>query len=239
MVWPEMSVASSPLDHPSLRDRISAIPRANKVYCIVPFSDARLDMNRLAVFDPRGEIVGVTSKLKPAWVVGEQAVGARDWTVHGTDMGVLGACICYDAYFPAIPSRLAAAGASVLVVPALSVCPEGAMRYAPLIAVMRAVENRVPVVWAEPMASSLIVDSRGHIVSCAGEGQQVAVATVRANPRASLYARTGGVIPAILAAVAAIAGAAIAIRRAVAQDRNRPGKADPESPGPARQEAMK
>jgi len=118
----------------------------------------------------------------------------------------MGTAICYDAYFPLLVGSIVAKGASFIVVPAMSTCPRGAKKYAPMVSVTRAVETCVPVVWAESEASSMIVDSRGRIVSRAGEGPMYLLGKIRTGGSGSPYARTGSWIVLMILVLSLVFG---------------------------------
>jgi apolipoprotein N-acyltransferase len=206
VVWPELALNYSPLEDGPLRSRLGRLARKHGLICVIPFNDDERNQNRLAVFDKDGEILGTYAKIRIAWPVGEERLPGEGIEVFDTACGVMGTAICYDGYFPLLVGSIVAKGASFIVVPAMSTCPRGANKYAPMVSVSRAVETGVPVVWAESEASSMIVDSRGRIVSRAGEGPMCLLGKIRTGGSGSLYARTGSWITLMILIISLASG---------------------------------
>lgn len=112
-----------------------------------------------------------------------------------TPLGRLGVMICYDNYFPEIPSALAASGAEVICHP---LATDGSFDM--LIDRVRSVENGVVIAAAnlsgsdrgfEFVGQSQITDAQGRVVASAGASEE-AVATARISRRALEDARRLG-----------------------------------------------
>ena len=99
-----------PLDGPWLK-RVGELARELKIYLSIGFAERRGDNmhNSVAVFSPAGEVVLRYSKThcldEPFYTPG------NEFPVAATDLGTLGALICYDRRFPEVPRILALKGA--------------------------------------------------------------------------------------------------------------------------------
>lgn len=104
--------------------------------------------NTLLVYDEAGENVARYDKIHlfDAELPGEShqesaytRAGNR-WVVQDTPAGVVGLTVCYDLRFAEIYRKLAALGATIMVVPSAFTVPTGAAHWKPLLRA-RAIEN--------------------------------------------------------------------------------------------------
>jgi apolipoprotein N-acyltransferase len=106
----------------------------------------------------------------PEWLaprVAEMTAGDRGQLFHVSDALTVGALICWENLFSALARESVGNGAQVLVQLTNDVWfgRSAAPRQHNLMSVMRAVENRVPVVIASNTGPSQIIDGYGHIVA--------------------------------------------------------------------------
>ena len=206
IVWPEVSLADSPVSNASLDDQLSALARRAGVTLVAPFRRTRAGVNSVAVYGADGRRRGVAEKLHPAWQVGEISKPGTKLDVFATEIGPLAAAICYDAYFPSVVRDLAGRGIGILTVPADSVEPAVGRRYPAMMAVISAIESGVPVAVAERTGTSRIVDARGSHVALGRQGAPFALGTVRTSRSPSIYARTNGALAWLLGVLALLFG---------------------------------
>lgn len=148
-----------PMDGPWLK-RIASLASELKVYLAVGFAERRGQemYNSVAVYSPIGELVLHYSKTHTK---GETYnMPGTHFPIAKTDIGTLGALICYDRRFPEVPRILALKGAQILIVPAFGTDGE---RNEALLRT-RAWENSVWVVYAK-QNQALIINPSGKIVA--------------------------------------------------------------------------
>ena len=104
----------------------------------------------------------------------------------------VGGLLCFEALFEEVAREHAANGAELLAVMSLDDWYQrtGAIEMLKAAAVLRAVENRLPVVRSAPLGPSLIVNERGQILAEASIGETTAVrAEVTVAPSRSVWLR--------------------------------------------------
>ncbi len=145
-----------------------AVARAEKVFLVVPYIDRERANNRLTVFADGGEKIGEYAKYH--LVPGEslrRGDGSRLlFSVDGVRVGMM---ICQDDNFPDIAAAYAREGAQLLVVPSF----EGPKEVAPYHlrnAVLRTIENQLPLVRATAQGQSAIILAGGVITSRLADG---------------------------------------------------------------------
>ena len=144
--------------------------RRNRGFVIDADGAIRARYDKIHLFDvdlPDGQ----SWRESAVYGAGEQAV------VTDTPLGRLGLTICYDLRFPALFTRLAEAGARVIVVPAAFTAPTGAAHWHVLLRA-RAIETQAFIVAAaqtgahedgrETYGHSLVVDPWGRVILDAG-----------------------------------------------------------------------
>jgi len=79
----------------------------------------------------------------------------------------VGGMICFEALFEEVARMHLENGAQVLVIPSLDdwYRGTGAIGHLRAVAIVRAVENRIPVVRSAPTGPSLVIDDRGNVLS--------------------------------------------------------------------------
>ena len=162
-----------PLDGPWLK-RVGDLARELRIYVSLGFAERRADNmhNSLAVFSPAGEIVLHYSKTH---IIDEPYnTPGNVFPVAATDLGTLGALICYDRRFPEVPRILALKGAQVLLVPAYG--KDGERNEALLRT--RAWENSVWVVYVR-QDQALVINPSGKIIARdKGRGDELVLARI-------------------------------------------------------------
>jgi (R)-amidase len=162
-----------PLDGPWLT-RVKELARELKTYLSVGIAERSGDErhNSVVVISPAGEVVLHYSKThcmdEPFNTPG------NSFPIAATDVGVLGALICYDRRFPEVPRILALKGANVLLVPAYG--RDGERNEALLRT--RAWENSVWVVYVR-QNQALVINPSGKIIARdKGQGDELVFARI-------------------------------------------------------------
>jgi predicted amidohydrolase len=162
-----------PLDGPWLTG-VKELARELKLYISVGIAERNGDdrHNSVVVISPAGEIVLHYSKThcmdEPFNTPGSS------FPVAATDVGVLGALICYDRRFPEVPRILALKGANVLLVPAYG--RDGERNEALLRT--RAWENSVWLVYVR-QNQALVINPSGKIIARdKGHGDELVLARI-------------------------------------------------------------
>ena len=162
-----------PLDGP-WSQRIAALATKLKIYLSVGFAERRGQemFNSVAVYSPKGELVLHYSKTH---IKGEIFnTPGTNFPVAKTELGTLGALICYDRHFPEVARILALKGAQILIVPAYGTDGE---RNEALLRT-RAWENSVWVVYVK-QNQALIINPSGKIVARdEGDHNQLVIAKI-------------------------------------------------------------
>jgi predicted amidohydrolase len=162
-----------PLGGPWLA-RIGNLARELSIYLSVGFAERRAETmhNSLAVFSPSGKVVLHYSKTH---IIDEPYnTPGNVFPVAATDLGTLGALICYDRRFPEVPRILALKGAQILLIPAYG--KDGERNEALLRT--RAWENSVWVVYVR-QDQALVINPSGKIIARdKGEGDELVFARI-------------------------------------------------------------
>lgn len=167
---------AEPLDGPWL-ERVGDLARETGIHIMVGFAERQGDAlhNSLAVFSPQG---GRVLHYRKTHTTGEPFVTpGNQFPVAETELGRLGALICYDRRFPEVPRILALKGAQVLLVPAYG---DDAERNEALLRT-RAWENSVWIVYVR-QNQALVINPSGKIIARdAGDGDELVLAHVELN----------------------------------------------------------
>jgi predicted amidohydrolase len=161
------------LDGPMLK-RVGDLSRQLEIYLSIGFAERHGEKmyNSVAVFSPAGEVVLRYAKThcldEPFCTPGNELPVAE------TDLGTLGALICYDRRFPEVPRILALKGARILIVPSYGKDSE---RNEALLRT-RAWENSVWVVYAR-QNQALVINPSGKIIARdKGKGDELVLARI-------------------------------------------------------------
>ncbi len=105
------------LDGPWLQ-KVAALASQLQMYIALGFAERRGEamFNSVAIYSPRGELVLHYSKTHTKGEIFNSQ--GNSFPVTKTDIGTLGALICYDRRFPEVPRILALKGAQILLIPA-------------------------------------------------------------------------------------------------------------------------
>ncbi len=161
VVWPEQKL--SPEDGNPAR-----AARDNRVYVVADVIEPRANAkpyNTACLFSPSGQVIGKQNKR---FLFGDEnrqcSPGTRSLPI---DRGgfCAGMAVCFDTQFPAVVRDLVRAGADVVLVPVHDPeMPSSLLNYFhSAIVPFRAAENGVPIVWADSVGLSAIVDGSGRI----------------------------------------------------------------------------
>jgi predicted amidohydrolase len=159
-----------PKDGPWL-NRVAELARELTLYIAIGFAERRggESLNSLALFSRSGKMVLHYSKTHTK---GEPFTTPGDaLPVASTDLGKVGALICYDRHFPEVPRILALKGAQMLLIPAYGTDGE---RNEALLRT-RAWENSVWIFYVR-QNQALAINPSGKIVARdKGEGDEMVV----------------------------------------------------------------
>ena len=162
-----------PLDGPWLK-RVAELARKLKVHIAIGFAERDGDEmhNSYAVFSPAGKMV--LRYAKSHCLDEPFNTPGSEFPVAATDVGTLGALICYDRRFPEVPRILALKGANVLLIPAYG--NDGERNEALLRT--RAWENSVWVVYVR-QNQALVINPSGKIIARdQGDGDELVFARI-------------------------------------------------------------
>lgn len=190
VVLPEQSFSSDEARPAALYDPMRRVAEARDVDVIVGFAyqDGKAKYNYALVF-PAGGGDPVTY-LKHHDTVSPPG---HDLVFSPTEGIRAGVEICLDVNFPDLTRDYAAAGADLLAIPASDENDNGWQHSR--VALLRAVENGVPVVWSDRTGTPMITDGTGRVLADAHTGGPgpftTVVADVPVGPGATLYTRLG------------------------------------------------
>lgn len=157
--------------------KVAALARDLQIHVAIGFAERVGDQmfNSVAVYSPDGEPVLHYSKTHTK---GEHFnTPGTHFPVTKTNLGTLGALICYDRRFPEVPRILALKGAQVLLIPAYG--KDGERNEALLRT--RAWENSVWVVYVK-QNQVLVIQPNGKIIARdSGEGDELVMARIELN----------------------------------------------------------
>ncbi|MGC4812949.1 nitrilase-related carbon-nitrogen hydrolase [Micromonospora sp. DT228] len=160
--------------------------------------------NVALVLDPDGTITTYTKQhLVP---------GLEDWMTPGDEalvQGRFGVAICKDLDYPDLVRRYRAAGASVLLVPALDFTSDGWLHGR--MALVRGVENGLTVVRAAALGRLTVTDPGGRTVgetTTAGDAELLVTAAPTTG-WSTVYSRTGDWFPGLCLALLLVAVAGV------------------------------
>lgn len=170
VVWPEGFLRLVPQEHPQWEAAVTGLARETGAALAVGYVTETPDgrRNEVALITPEGSW-HVTGKDHPVpWAetgsVTDGQVGVA--TVAGFRVGAM---ICYDADFTDTARLRAAEGLDLLVAPAHDWVAIGRSRL--LHVRLRAAENRLPVIMADWMVGSALVDETGQVVAAMETGR--------------------------------------------------------------------
>jgi predicted amidohydrolase len=162
-----------PLDGPWLK-RVADLARHLKIFISIGFAERNGETmyNSVVVFSPEGKNVLHYSKTH---LIDEPFnTPGNDFPVASTQLGTLGALICYDRRFPEVSRILALKGARILLLPSYGSEPE---RNEALLRT-RAWENGVWVVYVR-QSEAMVINPSGKIIARdKGAGDELVLARI-------------------------------------------------------------
>jgi apolipoprotein N-acyltransferase len=132
----------------------------------------------------------------------------REQTIFRTDSTNFATLICFESVFPGFARSFTRKGAEMLVVITNDMWFGQTSLYEQhaMMAVFRAIENRVPVVRAANTGISMAIDKRGRILARSGTFTEAyLIVKVRPEPARSVYNSMGDVVPQAATVIALIA----------------------------------
>jgi apolipoprotein N-acyltransferase len=167
ILWPELSVSTTPSDEASYIAQAQEVARQNGIYLAIPFgvndpdTAQRLE-NKLVLIDPTGTIAFEHVKYGGHIIEGGRRGDGKLQTV-ATPFGVLSGAICYDLDFPAVVQQAGRNGTGLMLVPSsdwLEIDPVHSH-----MAVFRAIENGMSLVRQTYGGLSIAVDPYGRVLA--------------------------------------------------------------------------
>jgi predicted amidohydrolase len=148
-----------PMDGPWVQ-RVNELARRLQLHIAIGFAERDGDVmhNTVAVLSPAGKII--LRYAKTHCLDEPYNTPGNEFPVASTDLGKLGALICYDRRFPEVPRIMALKGARILLVPAYG--RDGERNEALLRT--RAWENSVWIVYVR-QNQALVINPSGKIVA--------------------------------------------------------------------------
>ena len=186
-----------------------------------PVSESK-QRNSAALISPRGQIIGTHNKIH--LYAGERAttIAGTTPTVLDSSLGKIGIAICFDTCWTNVLREEANKGAQLIAMPNFDPpVPRGVVHYLHgAMLPFRAIENRVPIVRADPNGHSGAIDSSGRVLdSLPMQRAGVSVRSVRlgdGNP--TFFARFGDWL-AWFSLSFAVVTSGFLLRRAVSERR--------------------
>ena len=188
IVLPEQSFSSGERRPAALFEPMSRAARRSGADIVVGFAyqDGKAKYNYALVF-PAGGGEPLT------YLKHHDSVSPPGHDLVRTPAQRAGVEICLDVNFADLSRDYASAGADLLAVPASDETDNGWQRSR--LALMRGVENGLPVVWSDRTGRSMISDGMGRVLADADTGGTgeftTLVADVPAGPGATLHTRLG------------------------------------------------
>lgn len=149
-----------------------------------------------------GAVRGVHHKMHPFMDEAKTILPGRQARAFDTELGRVGLEICFDTCYPAVTRDLVRDGARLIAAPSIDPSvANGALHHLHVATLpLRAVENGVPFLRADPNGLSQIVDRDGTVRAAAALWEAGApVATVHPGTGGTLYTRLGDWFPAVCA----------------------------------------
>jgi len=219
IAWPEQNLLIFKEDESGFIERARRLAADEGVYLAIGMGTVYVDdalplENKLVVIDPTGAIVisYLKSHAVAGWEAGIMKPGDGRLPVVATNIGRIGAAICYDADFPDFIRQAGRRSADLLIVPANEW--KDIKDIHPQMAAFRAIENGVSLVRPAASGISSAVDPWGRVLGTSdyfAPGDRTLTVQVPMGGIRTLYARTGD-----LFAWLSIAGLAVSLAIAAA-----------------------
>ncbi len=141
--------------------RVAELSHELKIYIAIGFAERHEGKmyNTVAVYDPSGKLILRYAKTHAPGEV--NTTPGREFPVVKTELGTLGAFICYDRRLPEVARILAVKGAQLFIVPAYG--PDSKIESETIMRI-RAFENRAFVAWVNP-TRVLLIDPEGNVLA--------------------------------------------------------------------------
>lgn len=170
VVWPEANVMAFAEQEAELVDRLRTLAREGSIHLVVGLAIVHVGSerpfeNKALLIDPEGT-VGIEYRKAipvPGFEARASRPGPRVLPVHDSPHGRVAVAICFDLDFPAYIRQAGQARADLLLVPASDWETIKSLHFDG--AVLRAVENGVPMVRATRWGWSGAVDAYGRVIA--------------------------------------------------------------------------
>jgi apolipoprotein N-acyltransferase len=197
VVWPETNLLVFREDEASFLDRARRLALEQHIHLAMGIGSVQIGAprpmeNKVVLIDPRGDILfsHLKTRAVPGWEARVMTLGDRPLPVARTDVGRVGAAICYETDFPQLVRQTA--GADILLVPANDWAAIKEIHFD--MAAFRAIENGMSLVRAASSGLSGAVDPWGRVLGMTdffSPGARSMVAQVPVGRVKTLYALTG------------------------------------------------
>lgn len=167
VVWSENCLGTD-FDANSNKDATKLLARQLKIFLVAGYTDFRAEpqTNCAAIIAPDGEIVGVHRKIHLFLAERQTTQAGNEATSFSTAIGKIGMAICFDTCWTNILRDEVKSGAQIVAMPNFDPpAPRGVVHFLHgAMLPFRAVENRVPIVRADPNGQSGTIDANGRVL---------------------------------------------------------------------------
>jgi len=169
---------AEPLDGPAVKT-IQAVAAEHSTHVVFGMPERELDTKRLfntsVLVAPDGKVAAYR-KVYPAnfgpFEEGLYFARGEDLTLVDTKLGRIGLLICYDTFFPELAKAYALAGAELLAI--ISASPATSKPFFDKILPARAIENALPVLYANLVGTELNIVFQGGTQAIGPRGETLA-----------------------------------------------------------------
>ncbi len=170
VVWSENCLGTD-FDARSNKDATKLLARELKIFLVPGYTDSfgEKQTNCAAIINPNGEVVGVHRKIHLFLAERSSTQAGTQATSFPTSLGKIGMAICFDTCWTNILREETQRGAQIIAMPNFDPpVPRGVVHLLHgAMLPFRAVENRVPIVRADPNGQSGTVDAQGRVLEIA------------------------------------------------------------------------
>lgn len=208
VVWSEETLGTD-FDARSEKDPTRRLARQLKTHIVAGYAgtdeaSSKL-LNEAALVSSRGEILGTHRKIHLYAGERSSTIAGTKATVVDSPLGKIGLAICFDTCWTNVLRDEANRGAQIIAMPNFDPpVPRGVVHYLHgAMLPFRAIENRVPIVRADPNGHSGTIDAQGRVLDVAPMGKSaVVVRDVRlGSGQGTLFSRDGDWLVVVCAAL--------------------------------------
>ena len=223
VVWSE-EVLGTDFESGKNDDATRQLARTLKTYLVAGYIDqsAARQFNSAALLSPQGQVVGTHRKIH--LYAGERSTtkAGTTPTVVASSLGKIGVAICFDTCWTNVVRDETKSGAQIIAMPNFDPpVPRGVVHFLHgAMLPFRAIENRIPIVRADPNGHSGTIDAQGRVLESLPMWKSGAsVSDVRLGDGTSTFFTRSGDWLAWLCLLVAASGTIIASRRSISKRR--------------------